>query len=207
MTRMYKVFRNSWCDSAYLAMNLRFLPDAVELKVVSADQNFRVLSYRRLPGDWRPTHVGQLMSLSRALRCLVKAGIVHGDIRLCNIIFAPIDASDPAYVSHLIDFDVSRPVGSTYPVQLSSNIRDGARHPDALLPNAIMQHAHDYHSFLYVLRLFQPESESLRTGYRQAVDGLSCGSRSFFKRVRAALKPMYNEPIELTPLGRSLLNV
>ncbi len=203
MTRMYKIFRDSWCDADYLAVNLSFLPDAAE---VALGQNVRVLSYRRLPGDWLPTHIGQLMALSRQLGQLVQAGIVHGDIRLYNVVFAPIDESAPTYVAHFIDFDLSRPVGSRYPVQLSPNICDGDRHPDALQFNAIMQHSHDFYSFLHLLRLFRPQSKSLRSQYLSAVASLSCDNRTFCKQVRAALRPLYNEAIELTPDALKLLD-
>jgi hypothetical protein len=164
-----------------------------------------ILSYPRLPGTWAPSFGGHLVAAARALKKVAKAGLVHGDIRLLNFVFAPIVNGEPC-VAHLIDFDHCRPINTPYPVSFSTTIPDGVRHHDAVRDKPML-HMHDCFSFFHLLQLTEPTDAKLRLGYRQLLEVMATEleNPTFLRQVKTHLKPFYDCPFHLTAEASSLL--
>jgi serine/threonine protein kinase len=126
-------------------MNERYLPGA---RVEVEDANLHIISYPYVEplaaGDVQIDHV---LAICRHLQRLHSDGIVHGDIKLGNIVFA----TDPAK-SGLIDFDFSGKEGEKkYPPGFNRDIKaEGERHGGARGGSAL-QKSHDLHSLAAAL--------------------------------------------------------
>ena len=72
------------------------------IKYISSDCRFSILTYPFLNGTHVPTSIKQFRGIIRMLDKLHVAGYVHGDIRLCNLVF-----SDNGLDGYLIDYDLA----------------------------------------------------------------------------------------------------
>jgi serine/threonine protein kinase len=154
----------------------QLLPDCqVEVEI----KDLVIISYAYIPGTHFPTHVGHLTELFSQLCYLhEEVGIVHGDIRLSNLIFNDHEGEggeekkgqaqgegEGVEIEHwkphvtIIDFDFSGEAGvKSYPEGYNREIEDGERHPDAT-GGKVLQPEHDVFSCLYLCRLYlSPES-------------------------------------------------
>ena len=192
--------------------SIEFIPRA---ELIEVHRSFRVLKYPRIAGSWRPAFVGHLRSILKALRRVHRRDVVHGDIRLHNMVFVPVsagasatstvstasaaelDATPRTYEARLIDFDFARPEGSAYPARLDS-VSDTQRHPDVRHHRAAMRKVHDCHSMLFLLRQFRPCDATLRAPYDEAVGALDVEDAEFLRAARRALKPLADASIEMT---------
>ena len=93
-----------------------------------------ILRYPWIPeGAW-PTSVRQFEGALKQLSALHRQNLVHGDIRLANIIFST------EATSHLIDFDLAGSTTDMYPLEYNTSFTE--RHPGAL-PGKNMRPEHD----------------------------------------------------------------
>ena len=77
-------------------------------------------------GKHRPRSIKQLLCMNEKLKALHNKGIVHGDIRLFNIVFSEDDDNE----CHFIDFDLSGDEGTAlYPSKYRSEVVDGRGRP------------------------------------------------------------------------------
>ena len=86
------------------------------------------------------------------LHKLHEQGYVHGDMRKENIIFG---ADDEDTTSYLIDFDMAKQEGATYPKGFK--YFENLRHEEAREGNA-MKKEHDRFSLRCVMKLFAPHN-------------------------------------------------
>jgi hypothetical protein len=114
-----------------------------------ATRKDRVLvSYCYIPGSHEATSVGQFASLIEQIAKIHKKRIVHGDIRLGNVVFTDSGAE-------LIDFDLcGKERRDRYPDRFLADIDDGVRHGDARA-DRLMRAEHDWFSAAAVMNLFQ----------------------------------------------------
>jgi hypothetical protein len=128
-----------------------------------------------------PTHPKNLAKIVQQLLDLHKQDIVHGDVRLRNMIL---------HKGILTDYDFARKVGSFYPSTLQNIDSDGIRHPDVAeaikrqkyfdnecqgneayfqrtygrdvprIEQLQMQYEHDIFALKYVLQHFEPLDKS-----------------------------------------------
>ena len=134
-----------------------------------------IISYKKVSGGHQPSCVGDLLDILQTIGLMANAGLVHGDIRLANMIFLPVSASSSSSCSCsssvavsagrrgvLIDFDFSGNCGQgTYPCGFNVNIEDGERHK-GVCAGGYLQCEHDIYGFVSVCRLFEllPDSDA-----------------------------------------------
>lgn len=140
-------------------MNLKYIAGC---ETVVQDGNLTLIRYPLVEGD----HVAQLgtdfIGVLRHLSQVHGDNNLHMDIRVGNMIFNHTDGTK----SRLIDFDYSNLEGlASYPSRFNPNIRDGARHRDAVRSGMGIK-AHDLFSMSRVMALFEPV-DSLHTAQWQ----------------------------------------
>ena len=100
--------------------------------------NCVVISYPFIVGSGSPSSPSHLIALIDGVLVLHESGIVHGDIRVSNIVFGLNG------VATLIDFDFSGKDGvKKYPSTFNTRINDGARHPD-VAGGVVLKFKHDW---------------------------------------------------------------
>jgi hypothetical protein len=134
--------------------NFRYLArwhDAVE-----PSDSLVIVQYDKVKGTHMPTCVGHLKNLLRELQCLHNECIVHGDIRLSNVIFSIVsNQSDDEIKTTLIDFDFSGAhENKTYPSRFNLEIGDGSRHANAR-SGFCLKYEHDVHSVFWIIEKYQ----------------------------------------------------
>ena len=97
----------------------------VNVQKLTSDGNVTVLSYRYIAGTHTPSSLKQFAAVIRVLGSIHEQKMVHGDIRQHNIIF-PFEAKEGGV---LLDFDLARREGTTYPEGYNEAIVE--RHEDA----------------------------------------------------------------------------
>ena len=137
---------------------------------VEDQHGLSIISYEKVSGNHYPSCVGDLLDILETIYIMAKADLVHGDIRLANMIFLPtVSSSSSAAVSTgrrgvLIDFDFSGRCGKDiYPDGFNVDIEDGKRHEDVKSKargSCTLQHQHDIFGFVAVCRLFELQSDS-----------------------------------------------
>lgn len=115
----------------------------LELGDATSDGRIKYLKYKYIEGDHTPTSVNQFTGALQTLQKLHQQGIVHGDVRLPNIIFSGNN-------SYLIDFDLARKVGDRYPIGYTALPE---RHIDAT-SRSLMS---DRHSMASIMKLVDCE--------------------------------------------------
>ena len=137
--KVYKYFEEDSIFAPNLAL-VQHLPEC-KLENVTRDGKIKVLNYQFIEGSHEPSTLKQFIFTLQTLCCLHEKGFVHGDIRLCNLVFT----SERGY---LIDFDLSRKEGSLYPSEYC--YKYDVRHPEAL-PGREMKKIHDRYSISYLI--------------------------------------------------------
>ena len=80
------------------------------INYISLDKRFFTIMYDYIEGDHKPTTLGQFRCILKMMDNIHKEGYVHGDIRLCNLVFDKQDG-------YLIDYDLVGKDGlSQYPL-------------------------------------------------------------------------------------------
>jgi hypothetical protein len=116
-----------------------------------------IVQYDKVKGTHMPTCVGHLKNLLTELQCLHNEFcIVHGDIRLSNVIFSTVsNQSDDEIKTTLIDFDFSGlHEDQTYPSRYNLDIGDGSRHADAR-SGCCLKYEHDVYSAFWIIEKYQ----------------------------------------------------
>ena len=83
-----------------------------ELVPLGNSERFFMLSREYIHGTHEPDHLAYFRGILRMLAKVHRAGYVHGDVRLANMIFAQGG-------SYLIDFDLARKENQKYPEDMS----------------------------------------------------------------------------------------
>ena len=93
-------------------------------KVVCQSEDLVLIRYPYSEGTHRPHSVGQWIALLRCVQRLHRDGVVHGDLRLSNVVFS----STSSDVATIIDYDFAgRVEEKKYPPHFNRDIDDGAR--------------------------------------------------------------------------------
>ena len=74
----------------------------ISVTELSIDGRLKMLRYRLIPGNHKPTSVGNFRGALEGLQRIYSLGYVHGDVRIENIVFGHDGTS------YLIDFDLAR---------------------------------------------------------------------------------------------------
>jgi hypothetical protein len=131
------------------------------------EPKLKIISYDMIPGVHQPSCIDHLIKFLLQLSQVHQKEIVHGDIRLSNIIFnshpevgssahPEVGSSATVWVPQatIIDYDMSGPEATrVYPPRYAQSIPDGKRHPDAL-PEAPLRYSHDIYSALDLCRRY-----------------------------------------------------
>jgi hypothetical protein len=127
------------------------LLDGSEMKS-EQESNFSLLRYRKIDGSHTPKVVGHLTQLLDKVKLLHARGLVHGDIRLANILFSgTIDCA----ATVLIDFDMSGKCGEKKYLPGFQEVFDGLRHNDAVEGN-FLDYSHDLAAVVWIFEHFPP---------------------------------------------------
>jgi hypothetical protein len=113
------------------------------------NDDFKVIRYDKIDGDHSPRKLRQLGVILQELLSLHLKNVVHGDIRLYNMIF-----SDDGINAKLIDFDFAGMEYETYYPNGYLEVPDGERHPLAKSYNRLYR-VHDLHSFASICSMFE----------------------------------------------------
>jgi hypothetical protein len=106
-----------------------------------------IISYDYIPGSHIPNSYSDFIPVLLQLKSMHSDSIVHGDIRLSNIVFC-------GEKSTLIDFDLSGIEDQRlYPKGFCEEIDDGVRHEDARA-GSLLQQNHDFYAMACVMKLF-----------------------------------------------------
>jgi len=115
---------------------------------VNLSDTLQIVQYDKVKGNHTPTRVGHLTNLLKELQELHQQGIVHGDIRLSNIIFSP---KGDEIETTLIDFDLSgKHDGKIYPTRFNREIEDGVRHEEAR-SEMKLKYEHDVYAARWII--------------------------------------------------------
>ena len=98
------------------------------------------------------------------LHKLHDSGIVHGDIRLANLVF---DHDNSA--GYLIDYDLARKAGDRYPNGYSDEFEE--RHKNATLCRPMLK-IHDRHSLAWIVEFFYPDAKDVIENIRSSTKTL-----------------------------------
>lgn len=148
-------------EEYYFRPNVEFLATyggiTAEEEALTKDNRIILLRYPFMKGDHDPRHMAQFLPICDVLDEMHKASIVHGDVRIENMIFGECN-------SYLIDFDMAAEKDSRYPDVFNVlNIPErhsGAKRGWKMLPS------HDIHSLKYIIShkfpvKFQPNKHML----------------------------------------------
>ena len=109
------------------------------LRVTDIGRHHFLLSYSVLLGSVAPSTPKQISSVLKWIAVLHKNQLVHGDIRIGNIVFSGEDG-------FLIDFDLTAKCGTPYPMTYN-NLAE--RHPTAIRGNR-RTYLHDYYALIKI---------------------------------------------------------
>jgi hypothetical protein len=169
-SRVYKSFdyrEHPGIERRRTTSNLKYLPDA---KVEINWDDFEILSYCYLDGSHLPNSIAQFLAVFLFVARMHKAGYVHGDLLLRNLIFAPV-----ASRSQPIDFDWSGPVNQArYPAGFQLLVPDGGRH-SSVRPMELLMPTHDWFALGEIANFFSPENDSVAPDWLQLIRVLRNG--------------------------------
>lgn len=141
--------------SSYCKINLDVIKGCealsnVEELQITADGRIKALCYDFIAGNHtiETASIAHFKGALTTLKKLHKNGIVHGDIRLANIIFTN-------HTTYLIDFDLVGKVGQPYPEGYTSLVE---RHGEAV-PNSPRLIKHDRYSIAFLMKLVDNSDE------------------------------------------------
>lgn len=140
-------------------------------RVYQLSRRMCLLEYAYLAGEPKLTKVHHAVSLLDKLRQLHDKGIVHGDVRLSNLVCGPTE-------TWWIDLDYSGKEGeSRYPSGWNHSLDDGLRHPDAV-EFTNLEKVHDLFAFSDILSRFKCDEETLQEKWKNAVTWVDAGELS-----------------------------
>lgn len=119
------------------------LLDMKDVKLEKISNEYSLLSYPYIAGREEPVYIEQFEVIAGQLLIIHRNGLVHGDVRVGNLIFG--NKQDEA---HLIDFDYVAKQGTDYP--------DNYNHALSERPPNLkkMEYEHDWYSLIYVMAHF-----------------------------------------------------
>lgn len=137
---------HKYYDTTYTQTNIEIIMkygslENVRLEKLTNDGRIVELRYDFIEGSHSATKLSQFIGVLRTLRKLHVAGIVHGDVRACNIIFTTDS-------SHLIDYDLAGTVGARYRPDYSHLRHE--RHAEAR-KGMLMRKIHDRHALAIII--------------------------------------------------------
>ena len=148
---VYKFFSKEDMDVARpnvdVMMKYGNIPN-VSLINITADGTILAVKYDYISGSHKIENVKQLVGVLETLMKLHQADLVHGDVRACNIVFTPSS-------SHLIDFDLTRPVDTRY--HRDFNCIEEERH-DTARSGSFMKKYHDRYALSLLLKRQLPSA-------------------------------------------------
>ena len=149
--KVFKIFSPASLPNLYPPPNLDVLINIgntyLNPILHALDEDFSLLEYDFVDGSHNPTFVKQFTVVAETLAKAHSKNLIHGDIRLLNIIFK----DETAY---LIDWDLSGPKGEKrYPLGYKATLEDVDRHRDAK-PDFLLRPEHDWFSFGSILKRF-----------------------------------------------------
>ena len=149
--RMFKWYDNSLKDINRPHRRPRYF-ERKELQlnptIHTLSPRIHLLEYSYLEGNHQLSCVNQALSLVEKLRQLHQESIVHGDIRLANIVCGEADEA------WFIDLDYSGIEDEdAYPMGWNHSINDGERHPQAAAKHKL-QKEHDFFALSAVFSRF-----------------------------------------------------
>jgi hypothetical protein len=151
-SKVYKCFDYRYQDPAYKRSAIYYI-DYLSAQPVVEFNNLLVITYDYVRGSHVAENTFDFIPILKMLGLLHDKHLVHGDIRLSNIVFAGIQSS-------LIDFDFSGEHGAKkYPAGFNREIFDGFRHPGAK-ENAVMKLEHDLFALARLMNLFSTTESS-----------------------------------------------
>ena len=126
------------------------------VKLTSIASRVYILTYKYIPGrEGQPCNLKDFVGVVQTLSLMHKHGLVHGDVRLANMVFTEDGTS------YLIDFDfVGKHGMSDYFGNFNSELDE--RHPEAY-PGSKMKMEHDRHSLAYLIEKQCESSSTLST--------------------------------------------
>jgi len=128
-----------------------YLPGFVVEKMHCTEDDYpcciSMVKYKYLKGNDKPKSVQHFVDVLFALQKIHDAGFVHGDIRLCNLVF-----DDNGVHSYIIDFDMASKESddNVYCEGYSDKEIIKKRHPEAFEKKK-MERKHDRHSIAYLM--------------------------------------------------------
>jgi hypothetical protein len=163
---------------------------------VIKDESLVVISYPYLPGNHVPMYAWQLQQILELLLTMHGEGIVHGDVRLRNMIFSvPSVATDFAVnasthtnvtprssfkthygTAHIIDFDLSGLINQRrYPSRYAIKLSDTKRHEEAI-PLSLLKPCHDLYALAHIWEMFELDDPHSNEGdgeqWKEAIKSL-----------------------------------
>eukprot|EP00742_Colponemidia_sp_Colp-10_P004411 GILJ01004708.1.p1 GENE.GILJ01004708.1~~GILJ01004708.1.p1 ORF type:complete len:539 (-),score=59.40 GILJ01004708.1:345-1859(-) len=155
--------------------DLAFLPNC---EVLVDNDTTVLLRYEWIKGRHIAIHSDQLHCVLKHLKTLHDNGVVHGDIRLSNIVFA-----DQPGNSRLIDFDMAGRAGEDkYPLNFNPTVFDGERHCDAIAQTKL-KFEHDLFAMAAVMNLFFPELADQQQQWQQIIGELRSATDQLLQTV------------------------
>jgi hypothetical protein len=135
-------------------LSCKFIPGC---KIMCQSTDLVVIRYPYLEGTHQPRSIGQWIALLHCVQSLHAQKIVHGDLRLSNVVFSVM--SD---VVTIIDYDLSGQHGmKKYPQHFNCKIDDGARHQCASAGRLLL-YEHDLFALGAMMKMCQPERDEPR---------------------------------------------
>ena len=127
------------------------------------DQSLAVVRYKMVTGTHEASRVGDFRWVVLTLLAMHKAGVVHGDIRGHNIVFAGDD-------TRVIDFDyVGEDKEDVYTSDLRKSLPDLGPRPEGAKQNAPMHKWHDWQCLAQIMDFHVAKTSQVRSGARSAV--------------------------------------
>ena len=162
-TKVYKFFETNGSEEP----NEKLLNDLsidCSLNDFTDDGAYRILELPFNEGNHDlPSNLDSFRGALEKLSEVHKKGMVHGDIRIPNILFSEGNST-------LIDFDLARGIGERYPYNYKHFL---GRHPDATA-NAVMQICHDKFAFAEIIKAcgIEISEEVLKFDCKDWIDNL-----------------------------------
>eukprot|EP00047_Mylnosiga_fluctuans_P013840 m.33676 g.33676 ORF g.33676 m.33676 type:complete len:287 (-) comp5132_c0_seq1:152-1012(-) len=158
--------------------------DLSGLHVTKELHNTVVLCYPYIAGSHMASSSAQFLDIADGLMTLHNVGQCHGDVRGANMVFGKR--------SHLIDYDLTAPFGSLYPLGYRVSLVDGARAP-GVGPGVAMLPAHDWAALAAIMRQYRCSDVQSQEAWVRLCEGVAKGLNR--DQLRALRK---QQPLPLT---------
>ena len=150
-------------------------------KVIKCTDDLKILIYPLIPGEHIPSCVAALSSAFEVLNSLHTKSIVHGDVRLSNMVFNNNNCT-------LIDYDFSGDENKFYSSKFALKIPDGGRDPSIEPGKSKLTKCHDWYAMGCIMDLFDVGEEYNQIWKDLAVQAkTSFTYEKFMKEIRSLL--------------------